>query len=72
MNKLKRKDNTFRKSFKQKELKTNILKNVQSNHYLTANVRLKSLDIILEFKRNMTSTKINNRCIKTVSKKKHE
>ena len=69
MNKLKRKDNAFRKIFKKNELKTTLLKNIQSNFYLTANIRLKSLDMSFASENGAYKTKINNRCIKTVSKK---
>lgn len=69
MNKLKRKDISNRNSFKKQELKVNILKNIQFNFCLAGNIRMKSLDKIFELTDYKSNTKINNRCVATISKK---
>lgn len=69
MNKLKRKDVYSRKNFKTQELKINILKNIQFHSCLAENIKMKSLNKMFEFSNYKSKTKINNRCVKTISKK---
>lgn len=69
MNKLKRKDSIYRLNTKKTELKSILLKSIQSNMLLNSSIRLKSSDIISDFNKKKHRTRINTYCNKTVSKK---
>ena len=69
MKKLKRKDILNRKKFKMIELKNKILKNIQSNDYLSINTKWISFENLSKNENRNTKLKITNRCINTISKK---
>lgn len=69
MIKLKFKDIKNRSQFKNKELKIRLLKNINSNSNLYLTDRWKSLEQFQMTGEYISRTKINNRCVETVSKK---